>query len=287
MPLGEQLADLVEPGSVGCDCFEIVPTPIADARVRPDAASLSKAGFELLRHREALALPAPADFERADACKRWLCDELLPKTSELVRSAVQRSYGKDVIAVHAVDHTLQTVDSLGNDRRNNLVMEAHADFTCESVTRHLQGEHALFKLGDERPIDAIEGVTLLVNLWQPLVETVRRAPIAVCDVDSSHSDLVCRTAHSDGHPSEEEVSYVLQNDKQEWWYYKHMRKDEALVFLAWGPDGRMTAHSTVVDTTDRKDEPPRCSVEVCFAVKLAGGAAESAVEPQTKKPRCA
>eukprot|EP00401_Gymnodinium_catenatum_P009573 CAMPEP_0117522148 /NCGR_PEP_ID=MMETSP0784-20121206/34057_1 /TAXON_ID=39447 /ORGANISM="" /LENGTH=298 /DNA_ID=CAMNT_0005318209 /DNA_START=63 /DNA_END=959 /DNA_ORIENTATION=+ len=261
---GEWLDDKIVPGAVRCDRFEIVPTRIGNARLCTFEPSLRTQGFELRRHDEALALPSFSHND-ADAYGAWLQKELFPKTAALVRSATEKSF-KPVAAVHVIDYTLRTTDGSGTNPRS-IVMEAHTDFTPESGARRLQNENVVFKLGDASPI-SLKDEVLLVNLWQPLVDTVYRVPLAVCDLSSlSVADLVRKKMIFESR--EGEVCNVKQDDAQKWWYYKHMRKDEALIFLTWTPDGISTPHSAVEDSTDPSDAPPRRSMELRFVVKFA------------------
>lgn len=251
---GEWLDDQIVPGSVRCDRFERAETPVADARLLAAPASLRREGFEVLEHAGAVPPPDPQDME-----------PFFRHLSESVRRAMQRSYAREVVAVHVLDHTLRTAGGAGSGQAQSVVLEAHADFTPESGAKRLQSERMQFKLGDERPI-AVEDAPLLVNLWQPL-DTVYRVALALCDVRSmSSADLVRKTMYFKGRAGE--VFNVKRNAAQRWYYYRHMRKDEALIFLTWSPDGTMTAHSAVVDPTDAEDAPPRRSMEVRFAVKF-------------------
>lgn len=258
---GEWLDDAIVPGSVRCDRLESAPTPVRDARLRTSRASLRTEGFELRRHLEPLSVP---DFLQRESFEAWLSEELLPKTASLLWSAMEESYGH-VAAVHVIDYTLRTTDGSGIDPRN-VVKEAHADFTPESGAKRLQSERIVFKLGEgDRPIK-IEDCPLLVNVWQPLVHKVVRVPLAVCDVRSlSSGDLVRKTMYFEHRTGE--VFNVKRNESQKWWYYKHMRMDEALIFITWSPDGKTTPHSAVEDPTDPDDAPPRRSMEIRFAVK--------------------
>jgi hypothetical protein len=257
----EWLDDDIVPGSVRCDRQKIVPTSIADAR-HTSRATLGVQGFQLLSHTEKFVLPdilAPEDFNA------WVYEELLPKAAPLVQAAIEESYGP-VVAVHAIDVTLRATDGVGSNARST-VKEAHADFTQRSGARRLQTETAKFKFGDQNPI-CVEDKVLFVNLWQPIVDTVYRVPLAVCDVRSlSESDLVTKTMHFKERDAE--VSNIKHNADQKWWYFKHMSKDEALAFVSWNPHGFSTPHSAFEDPTDAQDSPPRRSMEVRFAIKMA------------------
>lgn len=258
---GEWLDNQIVPGSVRADRFEIAPTPIANARCCTDAPMLRIHGFELRRHTDNFELP-PFSHERA--YEAWLQSELLPKAAEMVRAAVEESC-KPAASVHVLDYTLRTTDGSGINPRN-MVMEAHADFTPESGARRLQNEAVAFKLGNDAPI-TINDHPLMINVWQPLVDTVYRVPLAVCDVRSlSSADLIRKTMFFEGR--EGEVFNVKRDDGQKWWYYKHMRKDEALLFMTWSPNGKSTPHSAVEDLTDPCDAPPRRSMEIRFVVKF-------------------
>jgi len=160
------------------------------------------------------------------------------------------------------------------------VMEAHADFTPESGAKRIANESVKFKVGDQTPIK-VEDNPILINVWQPVVDTVFCKPLVCCDLRSlSDGDLVTKKMLFE--KREGQVYNVKQNDKQRWYYYPHMRSSEALCFTTWCSDGTTVAHSGAKDPSDPVDSPARRSMEVRFIVKLAN---EKTEEPLAKKPR--
>ena len=63
-----------------------------------------------------------------------------------------------------------------------------------------------------------------------------------------------------------EIYQVAYNPDHTWFYFPHMRRDEALVFKVYDSENdgrsRFTAHTSFDDPTTPPDAPPRQSIEV-------------------------
>jgi len=264
---GEWLDDKIVPGSVRHDHFEEVEVPIRSARRSPEV-SLKTHGFALVKHAEACSRP---DFRGQSEYKSWLHDAFFPHVAKAVRSTVEGAVGAgQVQAVHIFDSTLRTTDSSkipAYADPKSVVAEAHTDFSAESGKKRLDAEEVLFKWpADSNKING-EDSAWIVNLWQPLVDTVLEKPLALCDLRSvKREDLIRKTMYF---PKREGAVYnVKHNPEQLWWYAPLMRMDEAWVFVSWTPDGKSVPHQAVVDPAETPKSSPRHSMEVRCAVKF-------------------
>lgn len=263
---GEFVDEVNLPGTIRADPTVKAATPIRDAH-ELGRASLGVQGFTLKQHADPLK---PVTLETIKGFQEWCEQELLPKASAIAKEAVEESFGT-VVAVHTIDYALRATDDVGLHMNfEPPVMEAHADFTPASANLRLRTESVKYKVGDQDPItveDHVSNHVVMVNVWQPVVDTVYRKPLVVCDVRSvSEGDLVTKKMiyrHREG-----QVYNLRQNANQKWYYYPHMRSTDALCFLTMLPEGRTTPHSGALDPSDPVDSPARRSMEVRLMVKL-------------------
>lgn len=253
----EFLDDLIIPGAVRCDPLEATKVHVANGR--DIEASLTREGFCLTAHGHdfVIGLSSVAEFDE------WVLSTALPRLADVVREAVEAAYpGKKVAAAHTIDYTLRCVDSPFESALP--VLDAHADFTPESGRARVESETRKFKHGDPAPITLADDV-LLINVWQPLVETVHKHPLALCSLESVDDSAYVRKKMLYRHRVGE-VFGIRSTPGQRWYYFPEMRSTEALVFVSWTKDGATVPHSGVLDPSD--EGPPRRSLETRWAVKL-------------------
>lgn len=253
----EFLDDLIIPGAVRCDPLEARTLPVSNGSdIQP---SLSREGFRLVAHGHDLAVA----LSSVDEFDEWVLTTALPKLAGVVRDAVEASFpGKKVAAAHTIDSTLRCVDSPFESALP--VLDAHADFTPESGAARVESETRKFKHGDSAPITLADDV-MLINVWQPLVETVHKHHLAVCSLDSVDESAYVRKKMIYKHRVGE-VFGIRSTPGQRWYYFPEMHSTEALVFVSWTKDGATVPHSGVLDPTD--EGPPRRSLETRWVVKL-------------------
>ncbi|KAK0710740.1 hypothetical protein B0H67DRAFT_264119 [Lasiosphaeris hirsuta] len=140
--------------------------------------------------------------------------------------------------------------------------EAHVDQTAAGawrrIMRHLRKEEA-------DTMDSREWRVQIVNLWRPLYRPVVDSALALCDYRSlPPGDLVAADhVNPDYHGK---IYYLKYNPKQEWYWLREQRPDEAVLFISFDSnsqeDAKYCAHAAFQDPTT---EPPRAvreSVEV-------------------------
>lgn len=211
--------------------------------------SLDSSGFQLVKHRSALA---DADDYASEARIKAI---YYGEVDSLLRAVT----GAQKVVVF--DHTLRDgTPEHGRAGVREPVRRVHDDQTFESaprrVPRHVPKEEAELRLKRRFAI---------VNFWRPIGETVQRTPLAMCDArsidaaDLIPSDLV--------YPDWTGETYSFAyNPKHRWYHVPQQRTDEVLLLKIYDSqtDGtaRLTAHTAFDDPTTPADAPARRSIEV-------------------------
>jgi hypothetical protein len=104
----------------------------------------------------------------------------------------------------------------------------------------------------------------IVQVWRPIRHPVESWPLAIADAQSlSPSDMVTERRYPDRIGQTSAITY---NPAHRWYWFPHMRPDEALVFEVYDSlkDGRaqFTAHTAFEDPTAPPDARPRESIEI-------------------------
>jgi hypothetical protein len=224
---------------------------IRNARLAAPAGDLSldSSGFQLVKHRSALA---DADDYTSEARIKAI---YYSEVETLLRAVT----GAQKVVVF--DHTLRDgTPEHGRAGVREPVRRVHDDQTFESaprrVPRHLPKEEAALRLKRRFAI---------VNFWRPIGETVQRTPLAMCDArsidvaDLIPSDLV--------YPDWTGETYSFAyNPKHRWYHVPQQRTDEVTLLKIYDSqtDGtaRLTAHTAFDDPTTPTDAPARRSIEV-------------------------
>jgi hypothetical protein len=113
--------------------------------------------------------------------------------------------------------------------------------------------------------ELLKGRVQIINLWRPIRNPVRDAPLAVCDArtvkadDLVPSDLVYRDRTG-------ETYSVTYRPEHQWFFVPQMRPDEALLLKCYDSEidgrSRFLPHSAFIDPTAPPDAPPRESIEI-------------------------
>jgi hypothetical protein len=231
----------------------IVPDPheveVFDAR-RIDA-SLDREGFALVGQRSAVQ-----DFFDDDEVR----SVYYPEVEQLLRAVTGAS------RVFIFDHTTRRrapEEALGSGRRGEgvprgPVARVHVDHTEESGPQRIRDF-----LGDEAG-DLLAHRTAVVNVWRPTRGPLEDAPLAVCDArsvdagDLVGTDLVYRDRVG-------ETYSVRYSPAHRWYFYPHMRRDEALLIKCYDSRrdvARFAPHSAFENPLATAGALPRESIEL-------------------------
>jgi hypothetical protein len=219
---------------------------IHNARLLDRAPSLDRQGFERVEHASAVA-----NLEDEEQVRT----EYYAEADALIRQQT------GAVKVVIFDHTIR-VDQPGREAQGlrEPVRYVHNDQTERSAIRrvrdHLPAGEAVQRLLKRFAI---------INLWRPIGGPVFSTPLALCDAttlapaDLLPSDLVYRDKVG-------ETFSVRANPEHRWYYYPHLRPEEALLLKIYDSrrDGvaRLSAHTAFDDPTTPADAPPRRSIEL-------------------------
>jgi hypothetical protein len=136
---------------------------------------------------------------------------------------------------------------------------AHNDYTDTSAPQRVRD-----LLGASAE-DVLRGRYAFINLWRPLLEPLRDAPLAVCDARSvAAGDLVASDLI---YPDRRgEVYQVFHNPEHRWYFFPEMSRNDLLFIKCFDSmvDGRArcSAHTAFDDPTTPPGSPERYSIEV-------------------------
>src|SRR5579862_370786 len=215
---------------------------------RPHAGEfvLDRNGFRFVRHDTKVA-----DFYREDEIHRVYC----PEMEALIKAE------SDAKRVHVFDHTLRTADDETREAKKirEVVRRVHNDYTEWSGPQRVR---------DLLPAEAEELLKrrfAIIQVWRPIRYPVETFPLAIADARSlPPQNLVVserRAAERIG-----QTYAITYNPAHRWYWFPHMRREEALVFKTYESmkDGRArwTAHTAFEDPNTAPNARPRESIEI-------------------------
>jgi hypothetical protein len=159
------------------------------------------------------------------------------------------------------DHTLRTADDELREARKirEVVRRVHNDYTEWSGPQRVR---------DIVP-DEAEALLLrrfaVIQVWRPVRHPVESWPLAIADARSlAQSDMVVTERRYQQRTGQ--TYAITWNPAHRWYWFPHMRPDEALVFKTYESEkdgrARWTAHTAFADPTSPPDARPRESIEI-------------------------
>lgn len=219
---------------------------IHNGRAIADELSLEREGFILCRHETKVT-----NFYDEDDVRRIY----YPEIEELVK----RTAGAKRVLVF--DHTLRSADQATREGKKigGPVRNAHNDYTEWS------GPQRVRDLLPDEAEELLQRRFAVVQVWRPINKPVEREPLAIADARTIGTDEIVPSARI--YPNRRgEVFHCTYNPKHRWYYFPHMRRDEAMVFKCFDSErdgrARWTAHCAFDDPTSPPDAPPRESIEM-------------------------
>ncbi len=222
------------------------PILLHDGRPHAGEFALDRNGFRFVRHDTSVA-----DFYDEDEIRRVY----YPEMEALVKA---ESGAKRVVVF---DHTLRTADDelRSAAKIREVVRRVHNDYTEWSApqrVRQLMGEEAEALFARRFAI---------VQVWRPIRHPVETWPLAIADARTlSPADMVVTERRYQDRIGQ--TAAITYNKAHRWYWFPHMRPDEALVFKVFDSmtDGRarFTAHTAFEDPTSPPDARPRESIEI-------------------------
>jgi hypothetical protein len=159
------------------------------------------------------------------------------------------------------DHTLRTADDSAREalKIREVVSRVHNDYTEWS------GPQRVRDLLPEEADDLLRRRFAIIQVWRPIRHPVETFPLAIADARTlSPNNLVISERR---YPDRIGQTYAITyNPDQAWYWFPHMRRDEALVFKTYESldDGRArwTAHTAFDLTNAAPGARPRESIEI-------------------------
>ncbi|HXQ54185.1 MAG TPA: CmcJ/NvfI family oxidoreductase [Stellaceae bacterium] len=219
---------------------------IHNGRLVRDGFQLERDGFRFVDHPTRMV-----DFFDEAEIRRVYYPEM--------EALIKKESGATRVVVF--DHTLRTADEDDREQRKirEPVRRAHNDYTEWSGpqrVRDLMGAEAEALLQRRFAI---------IQVWRPIRLPVETFPLAICDARTlSPKDTMVSERR---YPNRVGQTYAITyNPDHIWYWFPHMRRDEALVFKVYDSlkDGRArwTAHTAFEDPTSPPNARPRESIEI-------------------------
>jgi hypothetical protein len=217
-----------------------------NGRIGADGLVLDRDGYRFVRHDTKVV-----DFFDEDEVRRTYYPEM--------EALVKAESGASRVVVF--DHTLRTADDEMREakRIREVVRRVHNDYTEWS------GPQRVRDLLPQEADELLRRRFAIVQVWRPIRHPVETFPLGICDARSlSPDDLVISERR---YPNRVGQTYAITyNPKHRWYWFPHMRRDEALVFKVYDSlkDGRArwTAHTAFEDPTSPPNARPRESIEI-------------------------
>jgi hypothetical protein len=211
-----------------------------------DGFVLEREGFRFVRHDTRVG----NFFDEAEVRRVYY-----PEMEALVKAETGAS------RVLVFDHTLRTADDEDRKARKirEVVYRVHNDYTEWS------GPQRVRDLLPQEAEALLRRRFAIIQVWRPIRHPVETDPLAICDARTlSPKNLVISERR---YPDRVGQTYAITFDPaQQWYWFPHMRRDEALVFKTYESltDGRprWTAHTAFADPTSPPNARPRESIEI-------------------------
>jgi hypothetical protein len=219
---------------------------LRNGRPYADRFALERDGFRFVRHDTKVA-----DFFDEGEVRRVYYPEM--------EALVKAESGASRVVVF--DHTLRTADDALREtaKIREVVRRVHNDYTEWSAPQRVRN-----LLPDEAD-ELLQRRFAIVQVWRPIRHPVESWPLAIADAQSlSPADMVVTERRYPDRIGQ--TSAVTYNPAHRWYWFPHMRPDEALVFKVYDSlkDGRarFTAHTAFEDPMTPPHARPRESIEI-------------------------
>jgi hypothetical protein len=159
------------------------------------------------------------------------------------------------------DHTLRTQNEAQREKQQirDVVRRVHNDYTEFSARKRVRD-----LMGDEAE-ELLKGHFAIVQCWRPIRLPVESWPLAIADARTldEKNMVVTERRYQD---RVGQTMAITWDPNHRWYWFPHMRRDEALVFKVFDSmtDGRArwTAHTAFDDPTSPPNARFRESIEI-------------------------
>jgi hypothetical protein len=217
-----------------------------NGRLHLSEFALERTGFRFVDHATRVA-----DFYDEDEIRSVYYPEMV--------SFIKAESGAKRVVVF--DHTLRTADEdlRGAAKIRDVVRRVHNDYTEWSGPQRVRD-----LMGGEAD-ELLQHRFAIIQVWRPIRHPVESWPLAIADARTlSPNDLVVTERRYPGRVGQ--TSAITWNPEHHWYWFPHMRPDEALVFKTFESEkdgrARFTAHTAFDDPTTPPHARPRESIEI-------------------------
>src|SRR5699024_143676 len=227
------------------DAYAFMPATIDDARSSQETFSVHKHGFQLVT-----APTTHKDFTDQKMIEASYYDVVIA----IIKEATS------VKDVFVFDHTVRRGSADSSRKPAHHVHNDYTEQTAQSRAEERIGVEQFAKLKDRRMIQ--------INVWRPLVETVKRSPLAFCNAASiNQEDLLVSRIHFPDTDHVGEIYALRKAAGQQWVYFSEMSHDEAVLIKGFDSvkeDGiaRFTPHTAFEYPDQDPNIDARASIEV-------------------------
>jgi hypothetical protein len=208
--------------------------------------AIDKTGFVFVDHPTKVV-----DFYDEDEVRRVYYPEM--------EALIKKEAGAKRVVVF--DHTLRTQNEAQREKQQirDVVRRVHNDYTEFSARKRVRD-----LMGDEAE-DLLKGHFAIVQCWRPIRLPVESWPLAIADSRTldEKSMVVTERRYQDRIG---QTMAITWDPNHRWYWFPHMRRDEALVFKVFDSmtDGRArwTAHTAFDDPTSPPNARFRESIEI-------------------------
>jgi hypothetical protein len=219
---------------------------LRNGRLHIDEFDIDRTGFVFVHHPTKVR-----DFYDEDEVRRVYYPEM--------EALIKEEAGAKRVVVF--DHTLRTQDEAVRESRQirDVVRRVHNDYTEFSAAKRVRD-----LMGGEAE-DLLKRRFAIVQCWRPIRLPVESWPLAICDSQTldPKSMVVTERRYQD---RVGQTAAITFDPKHRWYWFPHMRRDEALVFKVFDSmtDGRArwTAHTAFDDPTSPPQARFRESIEI-------------------------
>jgi hypothetical protein len=219
---------------------------IRNGRPHTSEFGLERDGFHFVPHHTKVA-----DFYDESEIRRVY----YPEMEALIKA---ESGAKRVVMF---DHTLRTADDELRESKKvrEVVRRVHNDYTEWS------GPQRVRDLLPDEADELLKRRFAIIQVWRPIRYPVESWPLAIADARTlSPADLVISERRYPGRIGQ---TYAITfSPTHKWYWFPHMRREEALVFKTFesAEDGRArwTAHTAFADPNTPPHARPRESIEI-------------------------
>jgi hypothetical protein len=219
---------------------------LRNGRLHIDEFDIDRTGFVFVHHPTQVH-----DFYDDDEVRRVYYPEM--------EALIKRETGARRVVVF--DHTLRTQDEAVRETKQirDVVRRVHNDYTEFSAAKRVRD-----LMGDEAE-ELLRHRFAIVQCWRPIRLPVESWPLAICDSQTlDPKNMVVTERRYQNRVGQ--TAAITFDPKHRWYWFPHMRRDEALVFKVFDSmtDGRArwTAHTAFEDPTSPPHPRFRESIEI-------------------------